>query len=55
MKKFKNLLVSLKTRVFKKKRVHTLEVPMVCETRAEKRKILKATRELLEQNILIKL
>ena len=53
MKKFKLWLVSLKTRLFKKKRVHIVEVPMTCETRAEKRSIISATKKLLEQNIII--
>lgn len=53
MKRFKNLIVSLKTRLFKKKRVHVVEVPNTCESRAEKKQIIKATLKFLEQNIVI--
>lgn len=53
MRKFKNLIVSLKTRLFKNKRVHVVEVPNTCETRAEKKQIIKATIYFLERNIVI--
>lgn len=53
MKKFKNILVSLKTLLFKNKRVHIMEVPNICVSRAEKSEIIKATINFLEHNIII--
>ena len=53
MKKFKKLFVSLKTRLFKKNRISIVEVPNTCESRAEKRKVIKATMNFLEQHIII--
>jgi len=53
MKKFKDILVSLKTQIFKKKRVISVNVPRTCITRAEKNQIIKATINFLERKILI--
>ena len=52
MKSFRKIIQWVKNK-FKKKRVHIVEVPMTCETRAEKKRIIKATKVLLEQNIII--
>ena len=52
MKLFKKLVQWVKSKL-KKKRVHIVEVPMTCESRAEKKRIIKATKVLLEQNIII--
>jgi hypothetical protein len=53
MRKFKNLIVSLKTLLFNNKRVHLVEVPNTCVSRAEKKQIIKATIYFLEHNIII--
>ena len=53
MKKFKIWMVSLKTRIFNPKRIHVVEVPMTCDTRAEKRKVISETKKILEQIIII--
>jgi hypothetical protein len=53
MKRFKKWIVSLKTRIFNPKRIHIVEVPMACESRAEKRVIISATKKILEQIIII--
>lgn len=53
MKKFKRFLLSLKTRVFKRNRISIVEVPNTCESRAEKKKLIKATLKFLEQHIII--
>jgi hypothetical protein len=53
MKRFKKWMVSLKTRIFNPKRIHIVEVPMACESRAEKRVIISATKKILEQIIII--
>ena len=46
-------MVSLKTRIFNPKRIHIVEVPMACETRAEKRRVISETKKILEQIIII--
>lgn len=53
MRKFKKILVSLKTRIFKTHRVLRVDVPNTCHTRAEKNQIIKATISFLEHKILI--
>lgn len=53
MKRFKNLLVSLKRLIEKPKRVIAMDVPRHCDTRAEKVRIIKATEKFLERNIII--
>lgn len=51
--RFKNMIVSLKTLIYNRRRVIALDVPRQCDTRAEKMRIIKATEKFLERNILI--
>ncbi len=53
MKKFKKLFNYLKNKLIKKNRVSIVEVPNTCDTRAEKKKVIKATLNFLEQHIII--
>lgn len=53
MKKFKKLFNYLKYKLIKKNRVSIVEVPNTCDTRAEKKKVIKATLNFLEQHIII--
>jgi len=52
MKLFRKLIQWVKSK-FKKKELMHVDVPMTCKSSAEKKKIIKATKVLLEQNIII--
>lgn len=52
MKLFKRAYEWVKSK-FKKKRLMHVDVPMTCSSRAEKKRIIKATKLLLEQTIII--
>lgn len=52
MKSFRKLIQWVKNK-FKKNELMHVDVPMTCKSSAEKRKIIKATKVLLEQNIII--
>jgi hypothetical protein len=51
--RFKNLIVSLKTRYLTQENVMWVKVPMTCRTKTEKLKLIRSLKKLLEQQITI--